>query len=216
MTSRDSARLMRVSIPGPAGLLEGLLRSAADPLGAAVVAHPHPLHGGTMHTKVVHSAAHLLSDEFGLATLRFNFRSVGASAGEYAGGPGETEDLVAAARWLRGRVTGGPLVLCGFSFGSVCALHAASVLTPDLLFLIGLPTRRYRSIPSAPAGTRVFWIQGEDDEYSRPERARSLAESRFWDFVVIPRADHLFTARLDAFEEAAAEGLRRALEGRSM
>ncbi len=214
MASREAARLLAVTIPGPAGGLEALLRSPASPAGAAVVAHPHPLHGGTMHTKVVHSAARLLSDRFGLATLRFNFRSVGASAGHYTGGAGETEDLVAAARWLRGRVAGGPLVLGGISFGSVCALHAAPLLAPDLLFLIGLPTRRYRSVPSAPASLRVFWIQGENDEYSRPERARALAEGRLWDFVVVPRADHLFTERLGAFEEAAAEGLRRALEGR--
>lgn len=169
-----------------------------------------------MHTKVVHSAARLLSDQFGFAVLRFNFRSVGASAGHYSGGPGETEDLVAATRWLRARVPGGPLVLGGFSFGSVCALQAASVLAPDLLLLIGLPTRRYRSIPSAPAGVRVLWIQGEDDEYSRPERARTLAGARLWDLAVIPRADHMFTGRLGAFEQAAEEGLRRALEGRSM
>jgi len=201
-------------IPGPAGRLEALLRRPAAPAGAAVVAHPHPLHGGTMHTKVVHAAARLLADEFGLCALRFNFRGVGASAGEYGEGRGETADLVAAARWLRERQPDGPLVLAGFSFGSVCALHAAPILAPDLLFLIGVPTRRYRSVPSIPAGIRVFWIQGEDDEYSRPERARALAEGRLWDFAVVPRADHLFTGRLGAFEAAATEGLHRALDGR--
>lgn len=214
MTSRVSARLEPVSIPGPTGALEGLLRSPADPAGAAVVAHPHPLHGGTMHTKVVHRAARILSDRFGLSTLRFNFRGVGRSAGSYDSGAGETEDLVAAGGWLRERHRGGPFVLGGFSFGSVCALHAASVLAPDVLFLISVPTRRYRSVPSAPAGTRVFWIQGGLDEYSLPTKARALAEARMWDFVVIPEADHLFTGRLAAFEEAAVEGLGRAIEGR--
>jgi alpha/beta superfamily hydrolase len=123
---------------------------------------------------------------------------------------------VAAGRWLRLRHPIGPFVLGGFSFGSVCALHAAQALAPDVLFLIGVPTRRYRSVPSAPAGTRVFWIQGSLDEYSRPAKARALAEARMWDFVEIPEADHLFSGRIGAFEAAALEGLSGALEGRPM
>src|SRR5512143_2735680 len=102
-TARATARLVTVTIPGPAGPLEGLLRLPPRPAGTAVVAHPHPRLGGTMHTKVVHRAARLLADAFSLASLRFNFRGVGASAGAYTGGPGETEDLVAAASWLRER-----------------------------------------------------------------------------------------------------------------
>ncbi len=167
-----------------------------------------------MHTKLVHRAARILSDRFGLAVLRFNFRGVGRSAGSYDGGRGETADLVAAGRWLRERHPRGPFVLGGFSFGSVCALHAAPLLSPDVLFLMGVPTRRYRTVPAAPAGSRVFWIQGERDEYGRSPKARALAEARLWDFVEIPEADHLFTGRLDAFETAATEGLGRALEGR--
>jgi alpha/beta superfamily hydrolase len=71
-------------------------------------------------------------------------------------------------------------------------------------------------VPEAPASARVFWIQGGLDEYSRPTRARALAEARTWNFVEVPEADHLFTGRLDAFEEAAGEGLGRALEGRQV
>ena len=214
MTSRTHARLERAEIPGPSGPLEALLRHPAVPAGTAVVAHPHPLLGGTMHTKVVHRTARLLSERFGLATLRFNFRGVGASAGDYSGGPGETSDLVVAARWLRDRQPDGPLVLGGFSFGSVCALHAASVLAPEVLLLIGVPTGRLTALPAIPPATRVFWVQGAEDEYSPPERGRAVAEGRLWDFAVVPGADHFFSGRLEAFEEAAAEGLRRALEGR--
>jgi alpha/beta superfamily hydrolase len=212
VTTTSGVRLLPVSIDGPEGVLEGLLRVPAESRGAAVVAHPHPLHGGTMRTKVVQRAARLLSDRFGFAVLRFNFRGVGSSAGTYRGGVGETQDLIGASRWLRSLHPAGPFVLGGFSFGSVCALQAAPVLLPDILFLIGLPTRRYRSLPASPAGARVFWIQGEKDEYSRPERARGVAEARMWDFTAIPGADHLFTGRLDAFEAAAAEGLRRSLD----
>ena len=167
-----------------------------------------------MHTKVVHRTARLLSERFGLATLRFNFRGVGASAGDYSGGPGETSDLVVATRWLRERRPDGPLVLGGFSFGSVCALHAASVLAPDVLLLIGVPTGRLPVLPAIPPATRAFWIQGAEDEYSPPEKARALAEGRLWDFAVVSGADHFFSGRLEAFEEAATDGLRRALEGR--
>src|SRR5471030_4201 len=91
-----AARLLSIVVEGPAGGLEALLRVPAEPRGAAVVAHPHPLHGGTMHTKVVHRAAKLLADRFQLLTLRFNFRGVGASAGTHDDGRGEVEDLVAA------------------------------------------------------------------------------------------------------------------------
>jgi len=201
-------------IPGPAGPLEALVRHPAARTGAAAVAHPHPLLGGTMHTKVVHRAARVLSERFGLATLRFNFRGVGRSAGEYSGGPGETADLIAAARWLRRRQPDGPFVLSGFSFGAVCALHAAPALTPDVLLLIGVPTGRYPAPPAIPSAMRVVWIQGEEDEYSPSEKGRALAEARLWDFAVIPGADHFFSGRLEAFEEAATEGLLRALEGR--
>ena len=110
--------MLSLSLPGPVGSLEALLRLPPHPVGAAVVAHPHPLFGGTMHTKVVHRTAKLLSDRFHLATLRFNFRGVGASEGIYDDGRGETDDLVAAVRFVREKQPSGPLVLAGFSFGS--------------------------------------------------------------------------------------------------
>jgi alpha/beta superfamily hydrolase len=210
----DPARLLALTVPGPAGPLEGLLRLPPRPTGAAVVAHPHPLHGGTMHTKVVHRAARLLADAFGLATLRFNFRGVGASAGSYDGGPGETEDLAVAARWIRERYPSPPFVLAGFSFGSICALHAASRLAPDVLFLIGVPIGAVPALPAVPAGTRVFWIHGGEDAYGAVAGARRLAAGRGWDLGVVPGADHFFTGRLPAFEAAALRGLARATERR--
>ena len=136
MTERAPPTLLSLEIPGPAGLLEALLRIPAAPAGAALVTHPHPSHGGTMHTKVVHRAARLLSERFQLEALRFNFRGVGASAGEYDGGVGETEDVVAAAAWLRARRPDGPFVLAGFSFGSLCALRKLSFLLTLLLMQI--------------------------------------------------------------------------------
>ncbi len=179
MTVAPAATLLTVSIPGPAGRLEGLLRSPAAPVGAAVVAHPHPMHGGTMHTKVVHRTARFLSDRFSLAALRFNFRGVGTSEGAYDGGRGETDDLVAAGNWVRRRRPLGPYVLAGFSFGSLCALHASPRLEPDVLLLIGLPVDRWDGAAPASHAWPVVWIQGERDEFSPPGKvARDRAGAR--------------------------------------
>jgi uncharacterized protein len=201
--------LLSFEIPGPAGPLEALLRVPAAPRGAALVAHPHPRHGGTMHTKVVHRAARLLSQRFGLEALRFNFRGVGASAGTYDDGAGETEDLIAAARWLRARRPDGPFVLSGFSFGSLCALRAAERVAPEVLLLIGVPIDRWDPAVVVPPAVRVAWIQGGNDEFSALDGARELAEAREWTFLVVPGADHFFKGRLDEFESIAGDALAR-------
>jgi alpha/beta superfamily hydrolase len=206
---RDAAPVMLTSleIPGPAGPLEALLRSPAAPAGAALVAHPHPRLGGTMRTKVVHRTARLLSGRFSLAALRFHFRGVGASAGTYDGGAGETEDVVAAGRWLRASQADGPFVLSGFSFGAVCALRAAERLAPRVLLLIGVPTDRDEPDGVVLPDTRVAWIQGGEDEFSSAARAREIAAVRGWTFFVVPGADHFFSGRLDEFEHLTGDAL---------
>ncbi len=214
VTVAADATLVPVTIPGPAGALEGLLRSPATPAGAAVVAHPHPQHGGTMHTKVVHRAAKLLSSRFALAALRFNFRGIGASAGAYDEGIGETEDLVAAGSWVRTREPNGPFVVAGFSFGSLCALHASPRLAPDVLLLIGLPVDRWDGAAPAAHGWRVVWIQGEEDEFSPPGKSLAIARARGWKFLSVPGADHFFAGKLDEFEAASGDALEMALAER--
>ncbi len=211
MTPAADATLVSVEIQGPAGPLEGILRAPALPAGAAVVAHPHPRHGGTMHTKVVHRAAKLLSERFSLAALRFNFRGVGASGGSYDEGRGETEDLVAAGEWIRRRQPGGPFVLSGFSFGSLCALRAAARLVPDVLLLIGLPVDRWDGAAPATLAAPVVWIQGDRDEFSPPEKSRAIAKARGWTFLSVAGTDHFFAGKLDEFEAAAGDALEKAL-----
>src|SRR5438552_13678872 len=104
-------------IPGPAGALEAkTTRPAGEAKGTAVVCHPHPLYGGTMENKVVHTLARSF-DDLALQTVRFNFRGVGASAGVFAQGIGETGDVLAVLNWVRARVPGN-LWLAGFSFGA--------------------------------------------------------------------------------------------------
>jgi uncharacterized protein len=200
------------SVEGPVGLLEASLRIPAAPAGVAVIAHPHPLHGGTMHTKVVHRAARMMADRFSFAALRFNFRGVGASEGTHDHGIGEVDDLVAAVRFARGAYPEGPLVVAGFSFGSVCALAASHVVMPDLLWLIGLPLLRWDR-RGAEAGLLfpVVWVQGEEDEFGSGAMARATAERFDWPLRVIPGADHFFTGRLDLFEEESAAAIREAL-----
>ena len=213
VTVDPDATLRTVSIPGPAGRLEGILRSPAVPAGAAVVAHPHPRHGGTMHTKVVQRAAKLLSGRFSLAALRFNFRGVGTSEGTYDDGRGETKDLVAAGEWVRGRQPAGPFVVAGFSFGSLCALRAAPLLAADVLFLIGLPVDRWDGAAPAALAAPVVWIQGDRDEFSPPEKSRAIAKARGWSFLSIPDGDHFFAGKLDEFEKTAGDALGQALAG---
>jgi len=207
--------MLSLTLPGPAGDLEALLRLPAHPSGAAVVAHPHPLFGGTMHTKVVHRAAKLLAERFHLPSLRFNFRGVGASAGSWDEGRGETDDLVAATRWIRERHPGGPLVLAGFSFGSLCAARTASALGPDVLLLVGVPLDRW---PEEEArgleGSNVVWVQGSEDQFGSGELALQTAARHGFRAEVVPGADHFFTGRLDAFERVAAALLAAAGLGR--
>lgn len=159
-----------------------------------------------MHTKVVHRAARLLADRFSLAALRFNFRGVGTSAGEFDDGRGETDDVVAAYEFLRSRQPAGSAVLSGFSFGSTCALRAARITQPDALLLIGLPVDLFREDEGwGLEGVKVVWVHGEEDQFGTGASAAALAERLGWTLRRIPRCDHFFTGRLDAFEDASVE-----------
>ncbi|MBL8115235.1 MAG: alpha/beta hydrolase [Acidobacteria bacterium] len=207
------SRLLHAQIAGPVGPLEGLVRVPEPAVGAAVVAHPHPQHGGTMHTKVVHRTARFLADRFHLLTVRFNFRGVGASAGFYDDGRGETDDLVAAVQHARGLAPQGPLVLAGFSFGSLCALRAAERVRPAVLLLLGVPLERWTGEGAAdlPPGLPVLWVQGEDDQFGSGAEARARNEALGFRLATVPHSDHFFSGRLDAYEEAAVALLRTVL-----
>jgi alpha/beta superfamily hydrolase len=196
------ARIESFFIAGPAGRLEALLKhqgetSSAGPV--AVVCHPHPLFGGTMHNKVVHAAAEALVRR-GLPTLRFNFRGVGRSAGRHDHGRGEQDDLRAAFAVLEERYPGCPIVAAGYSFGSFVAL-AAGCSRPRVAMLIGI---------AAPAGLFPFgflrectkpivFIQGENDRLAPLPLVLALAAGLPSGARVlpIPGADHAFHGRLD-------------------
>ena len=125
-------------LKGPAGRLEALLNEGRpDATHAALVCHPHPLYGGTMHNKVVYHAMKALAS-FGFPVLRFNFRGAGLSEGEHDKGRGEIEDVRAALEWLSAEFPK-PIVFCGFSFGAATGLRAACV-DPRVVALISLGT----------------------------------------------------------------------------
>ncbi|MCF6264491.1 MAG: alpha/beta fold hydrolase [Xanthomonadales bacterium] len=153
-------------LEGPAGSLECLSDSPDEALAlpaTAVLCHPHPLHGGTMHNKVVTIMDRALR-ESGVRTLRVNFRGVGESAGTYDDGFGETDDLLAAVDWVRRVRPDDELLLAGFSFGSYVCLRAAHKLTLNQLVLIAPPVERYEFAELKAPDCPWMVIQGDEDD----------------------------------------------------
>ncbi len=191
--------------PGPAGILESLLDvPATAPRAVAVLAHPHPQYGGTMHTKAVYQAARALT-RIGVAVVRFNFRGVGRSQGTFDEGVGERADFEAAVTFAAERFPGTPVWAAGMSFGAWIALTAgaddprvslvAGIATPvDLFDFAGMTT----------SAKPIFLIHGEADEIASVKAVRrfygELAEPR--ELVVIEDADHVFDGKTSLVGEA--------------
>jgi alpha/beta superfamily hydrolase len=198
-------------IDGPAGALEARVEDpsvAPAPRAAGVVCHPHPLYGGTMQNKVVHTVARAMQ-ELGVPTVRFNFRGVGSSAGSYDGGVGELEDALAVCEWARRRWPGAPLWLAGFSFGAAVALEAASRVAPRALVTVAPPVGRIIVTPVARPDCPWLVVQGEQDELVDAATVRRWAAS----FESPPRlamlagAEHFFHGRLGELRAAVLEFL---------
>ena len=192
-------------IAGPAGRLEVVLdRPAGTPRAASVFAHPHPLYGGTMNTRAVYQSAKALA-RIGVATLRFNFRGVGLSAGSFAGGIGEMDDYRAALDVMAARYPGIPLWAGGFSFGSWVAWNV-SLDDPrvPLLLGIGLPVDHFDFSPLKTSDKAKFLVHGERDEVAPLRSVRKLyGELREpKELVVIDGADHVFDGRTSDLGEA--------------
>lgn len=194
-------------IPGPAGRLEAAVRGAANPRAAAVVAHPHPLHGGTLHNPVIFHTDRALN-RAGLLTLRFNFRGTGDSEGSHDEGRGEVGDLEAAARWLRGLSGDLPMLLVGFSFGSVCSIRLAE-RDPRIagVVAIGMPVRKYAFDELRRLGRPLAVVQASDDEFGTPaEVRRALAGTEpAGRVLVVDGTSHLFPDRARDAAERVAE-----------
>ena len=196
-----ASRLEAVSFAGPAGAIEGLWKEASGPpRGSAVFAHPHPLHGGTLHNKVVYHASRALNAA-GYATLRFNFRGVGQSQGRHDEGRGEVGDFRAALDETVRR-GGLPVLAAGFSFGSTVALRASADDTRvAALIAVGLPLASL-SVESLPRPrVPALFVTGERDAFGPPALLAPFVRDS-GEIVIVPGADHFFEGRLDELAEA--------------
>ena len=194
--------LRHVDIYGSAGRLEALYRELQDPIGIAVVCHPHPLGGGTLHNKVVFRAARGLENA-NVATLRFNFRGVGASAGKHDEGEGEQGDVLAAIEWAKRKHPGKKLIVGGFSFGAWVASRVACDLPEvDAMFLIGTPVDKYDFGHLRVCEKPILFLHGTEDEHGDVDKLEALAQQvRNAETVIVTGADHFFSKQLDAVDE---------------
>jgi uncharacterized protein len=204
-----SASLEHVSIAGQAGALEAI---AEDPgvqgPSYGVICHPHPLYGGTMDNKVVTTVARALQ-ETGIPTLRFNFRGVGASAGEFDQGVGETADADAVAAWGAERWPGRSLVIAGFSFGGYVALRLAQQRLPRCLITIAPAVQGFAASTAVPHCPWLV-VQGDADEVVDPSSVIDWVNTLDPKprLVVLPGVGHFFHGRLRELRDAVIDAIR--------
>lgn len=195
-------------LDGPAGRLEALVNEGArGATRAALVCHPHPLFGGTMHNKVVYHAMKTLSG-FGYPVLRFNFRGAGLSEGEHDKGHGEQDDVRTALNWLDAELHL-PILFCGFSFGAATGLRAVCT-DPRVVGLIGLGTpvgvegRTYNYEFLKECTMPKLFVSGSRDQYGPPESLQKVValapEPK--EMVIVNDADHFFEGHLPEMQAA--------------
>jgi alpha/beta superfamily hydrolase len=210
-----ATRSVNLTIPGPAGTIEGALdRADAEPRSVAVICHPHPLQQGTMNNKVVTTLARAFA-RHGAAAVRFNFRGVGASAGSYGDGVGERADARAVIAWSRERWPGLPLFMAGFSFGAAIALAIAVDAAPQGLVAVAPPIERLPDDFRPPSCPWLI-IHGRADEVVPVEPvirwARAFTPPP--ELVLPEGVGHFFHGRLallpDAVEATFGAALRAA------
>ncbi len=204
-------------IPVEHGQLEAILKEprGGDAGGVALVLHPHPLGGGTMHNKVVFRAASALNDA-GLITLRVNFRGVGQSSGTHDEGKGETEDVRAGLDYLSENYSGKKLFLCGFSFGSRVGMEVGIVdERVAALISIGTPVDKYHFGFMEACRKPILFVHGEHDEYGRVEEVTALADRLKThadvELHVVKDAGHFFEGHLDELKKVITDWTRRHL-----
>jgi len=214
----ETASIRSLFLEGPAGRLEALLNAGTpEATHAALVCHPHPVFGGTLHNKVVFHAMKALNG-FGFPVLRFNFRGAGLSEGLHDHGNGEAEDVRAALDWLEREYTL-PIIFAGFSFGAAVGLRVAC---PDdrVKALIGLGT------PIAPVDDRNYeftflqscakpklFVSGTRDQFGPKAKLQAMVDAlpEPKRLVLIDSADHFFEGRLRELRESIEEWLRKTI-----
>ena len=201
-------RAERLGIAGPAGELEALIETPVAPGAAApvrafgVVCHPHPLYGGTMDNKVVHTLARAF-EERGAPAIRFNFRGVGKSAGSYADGRGETEDALSVIAFGRARWPGAALWLAGFSFGGAVAVLAAALAQPARVVLVAPGVTKIDVTGAPPPACPWLIVQGDQDEVVPAQFvldwAQGLAPAP--QVALVAGAGHFFHGRINELRD---------------
>jgi alpha/beta superfamily hydrolase len=205
-------------IPVEHGQLEAIIKEpAVSARGVALVLHPHPLGGGTMHNKVVFHAARALNDA-GLVTLRINFRGVGQSTGEHEEGRGESDDVRAGLQYLKETYPDKEITLGGFSFGARVGIEVGMTDARVVrLISIGTPLDKYDFSFLSSCRKPILFVHGELDEFGDISRLRGLVEEvkqkTEAELVVIERADHFFDGHIEEFRRAITDWTRRQLSG---
>jgi len=207
-----NARTEKLALQGVAGLIEALRDTPAEgaPVqGVAVIAHPHPLFGGTMDNKVVQTLARAFV-ACGWTSVRFNFRGVGASAGTHDEGRGECDDLLSVIDQVAPQ---GPLALAGFSFGAFVTAHAVARLwasrQAQQLVLVGTAASRF-AVPPLPteAHERTLVVHGEQDDTVPLSAAMDWARPQTLPVTVVPGGGHFFHGQLPLLKNLVARHLR--------
>jgi alpha/beta superfamily hydrolase len=205
-----NARTERFELAGAAGAIEALRdQPDAAPRGVVVIAHPHPLFGGTMDNKVVQTLARAFV-QCGWTAVRFNFRGVGASAGGHDKGPGEIEDM---QRVVRSVAPGGPLALAGFSFGSYVAAQVLQSLwpsrPPEKVALVGTAVSRFPVGPlPLEAHDRTLVVHGEEDDTVLLADVMNWARPQSLPVTVVPGVGHFFHGQLPLLKSLVVRHLR--------
>ena len=204
-------RTVRESVDGPAGRIECAFdRPEAAPIGIAVICHPHPQGGGTLDNKVVQTLARAFM-EVGWASLRFNYRGVGASEGAWDDGVGELDDALAVIGAARARpeLAGLPLALAGFSFGGFIAAAAHERLgegDPPRCIVLVAPSTEKQQVPAVPADSIV--IQGDADELVPLAATLAWARPQSLPVIVFPGVGHFFHGRIALLKNVVVRELR--------
>ena len=204
----------RLTLTGSAGAIEALrdapqLAEGQSPKGVAIIAHPHPLFGGTMDNKVVQTLARAFV-QAGYTAVRFNFRGVGASAGEYDAGKAELQDLLAVVQQVAPE---GPIALAGFSFGAFVTSHALAQLWPEgrvqKAVLVGTAASRFDVAPvPADAHEKTLVIHGEADDTVELSAVMNWARPQILPVTVIPQVGHVFHGQLPLLKSLVVRHLK--------
>ncbi len=197
---------------GPAGRIEGIIKESDGPVShCAIVCHPHPLYGGTMHNKVVFRIARSFQDA-GFSVLRFNFRGTDLSDGKYDDGIGEQDDLRAAVKFMMDKHPDAALWIAGFSFGAAVMLRALECNEPlQAIVGAGVPFSKYDFTRITHCKKAKLFVQGQRDEFGSPDELKgwvdTLDEPK--ELRIITGADHFFDGHLTELQQCISDFVAR-------